>query len=155
MNFDQCFTRLIGHEGGYVNHPNDPGGETKYGISKRSYPNLSIADLTEYDAMVIYQRDFWNACKCDQLPPDVRFDVFDAAVNSGVSQSIKWLQRALCVSDDGVIGKVTLSACNNIPGYVLKAKFNGHRLEFMTNLKTWPDFGRGWAKRIAQNLING
>jgi len=152
MNFDEAFTRLLGHEGGYVNDKRDPGGETNWGISKRSYPTLNIASLTEWDAKQIYRRDFWDKCKADKLPPDVRFDVFDGAVNSGIGQSAKWLQRAVNVPDDGEIGPITLAACANVPGYVLSKRYNGHRLEFMTNLKTWAAFGGGWARRIAANL---
>jgi lysozyme family protein len=153
MNFDQSFAKLIGHEGGYVNNPADPGGETKYGISKRSYPHLAIASLTKYDASVIYHRDFWNAAHCDSLPDEVRFDVFDGAVNSGVSQSAKWLQGAVGAVQDGSIGPKTIAAARAIPGATVAARFNGQRLKFMTDLKTWDSFGKGWARRIAKNLM--
>ena len=151
--FDQAFTRLLGHEGGYVNDKRDPGGETRFGISKRSYPALNIATLTEWDARQIYRRDYWDKCQADRLPADVRFDVFDGAVNSGIGQSVKWLQRAAGVSDDGQVGPITLAACSNLPGSVLSKKYNGHRLKFMIKLKTWPVFSGGWAVRIADNLI--
>ena len=155
MNFDDAFVRLIGHEGGYTNNPKDPGGETKFGISKRSYPQLSIADLCEYDAKVIYRRDYWDKCRADSLPPEVRFDVFDTAVNSGIGQAVKFLQAAVGVSVDGVLGPITLSAVNMQPGYITSAKFNGFRLDFMTRLATWPTFSAGWARRIASNLVSG
>ena len=95
MDFDEAFDILIGHEGGHVDHPNDPGGETKYGISKRAYPDVNIAALTLDDAKAIYREDYWDRVRADELPAELRFPLFDAAVNSGVAQSIKWLQRAV------------------------------------------------------------
>lgn len=153
MDFDTAFTRLLGHEGGYVNHKADPGGETNWGISKRSYPTLNIATLTEWDARQIYKRDFWDKLKADELPEAVRYAVFDGAVNSGIGQSSMWLQRAVGVADDGVIGPKTLAACRSLAGSMVKARYCGHRLAFMAGLSTWPAFSRGWAKRIAANLI--
>jgi lysozyme family protein len=88
------------------------------------------------------------------LPDAVRFDVFDAAVNSGVGQAIKWLQRAVGVADDGVIGQQTLNALAAANGDVVAKRFNGQRLMFMTNLSTWQTFGKGWARRIAHNLMS-
>ena len=150
--FDKYFERLIGHEGGYVNHPKDPGGETKFGITKRTYPHLDIANLTLAEAKAIYKRDFWDRAKLDQFPAGLAFDVFDAAVNSGIGQSIRFLQRALNVADDGIVGPMTLAAMQRQDEEVVQARFNGERLEFMTKLTTWDSFGRGWARRIAKNL---
>lgn len=154
MTFEESFKVLIGHEGGYVNDPKDPGGETKYGISKRAYPGEDIAGLTLPRAQAIYHRDFWDVVHADELPKHVRFAVFDAAVNSGVRQAVKWLQRAVGVADDGVIGHKTLSAVVAMEPYKLAAVFNGQRLKFMTELETFGRFGKGWSRRIAENLIN-
>ena len=153
MTFDQAFDRLIGHEGGYVFDPRDPGGETKYGISKRSYPALDIRALTLADAKAIYRRDYWDRAQCDKMPLELAFDVFDAAVNSGIGQAIRWLQRSIGVADDGYVGPLTIGALvrDDDPSAV-QARFNGHRLEFMTRLSTWDVFGKGWARRIASNL---
>lgn len=153
MNFDTAFEKLIGHEGGYSNDPHDPGGETKFGISKRAYPALDIRNLTLADAKAIYKRDYWDRAQCDRLPPELAFDVFDAAVNSGIGQAIRWLQRSVGVADDGYVGPLTLGALvrDDDPSAV-QARFNGHRLAFMTNLSTWQTFGKGWARRIAANL---
>lgn len=153
MNFDTAFEKLIGHEGGYSNDPHDPGGETKFGISKRAYPALDIRNLTLADAKAIYKRDYWDRAQCDRLPPELAFDVFDAAVNSGIGQAIRWLQRSVGVADDGYVGPLTLGALvrDDDPSAV-QARFNGHRLAFMTNLSTWQTFGKGWARRIAVNL---
>lgn len=152
MNFDEAFELLIGHEGGYVNHPNDPGGETKYGISKRAYPTEDIAGLTLERAKVIYRRDYWDRVEADSLPPEIRFDVFDVAVNSGVGTAVKMLQRASFAEADGVLGPRTRLAIKSMNPLVLFARINGARLAFMADLPTWPTFGRGWAKRIASNL---
>ena len=89
MNFDTAFDRLMGNEGGYSNELNDPGGETKWGISKRSYPDLDIKNLTREQAKAIYLRDFWIRGAMDQLPPAVAFQVFDFAVNSGIETAIR------------------------------------------------------------------
>lgn len=153
MTFDQVFDKLINHEGGYVFNPHDPGGETKFGISKRSYPALDIASLTLADAKTIYRRDFWDRAQCDKLHPDLAFDLFDGAVNSGIGQAIRWLQRAVGVADDGVVGPLTLASINRENDTsAIRARYSGHRLDFMTRLSTWDVFGKGWARRIAFNL---
>ena len=152
MNFDAAFERLIGHEGGYVSHPADPGGETKYGITKRTYPGEDIAGMTLERAKTIYRRDFWGPAACDALPDMVRFDVFDMAVNSGVKAAVRMLQLCVGETADGIVGPKTLQAVQSMPAARLSARFNGRRLEFMAGLPTWPSFGRGWARRIAANL---
>ena len=150
--FDECFAKLIGHEGGYVNDSRDPGGETKYGISKRSYPQLDIAALTLDQAKAIYRRDYWDRMHADGLPAHVVMQVFDGAVNSGIETSLRWLQKAAGVAQDGVIGKVTLAAVNAMSEDVLIRRYIGTRLEFMTQLSTWQLYGKGWALRIANQL---
>ena len=154
MDFDEAFDILIGHEGGHVDHPDDPGGETKYGISKRSYPEVNIAGLTLDDAKAIYRRDYWDRVRADELPSELRFLLFDAAVNAGVAQSIKWLQRAVGARDDGVIGPITLAAIADSNPHQISSNFLGQRLKHMTDLRHWDQFGRGWARRIASNLTD-
>ena len=151
-SFDASFDALIGHEGGYVNDPRDPGGETKFGISKRSYPDQDIAGLSLAQAKLIYRRDFWDRLRCDALPAPLRFQVFDAAVNSGPGTAVRWLQAALGVAQDGVFGAITMQRLVACDSQALLARFNGHRLYFMTTLSTWPTFSRGWARRVAANL---
>lgn len=165
MNFDQCFARLIDHEGGLSLDPSDSGNWTggkvgkgelkgsKYGISAASYPHLDICNLTLDDAKAIYRRDFWG--RSDELPEAVRFDFFDAAVNSGPRQAAKWLQRAAGAADDGKIGPATLAACRAMSGDALAKRFNGYRLAAMTDMSGWPTQSKGWARRIAANLIGG
>jgi len=153
MTFDEAFDILIGHEGGYVTHPRDPGGETKFGISNRAYPALNLKALTLGQAKAIYRRDYWGPAGCDLAPAALRFDLLDMAVNSGVKVAIKTLQRAAGVSDDGLIGPTALSALFQSDPKALQARFNGARLMMMTDLETWPSFGKGWARRIAANLL--
>lgn len=153
MNFDVAFDKLLGHEGGYVNHPSDPGGETRWGITARvarlnGYEG-SMRDLPVEVAKAIYAKDYWIPCRCEDLPPAVRYAVFDAAVNSGVKQSITWLQRALGVDDDGIFGTQTMIAVKQQNPEALLRKLLSQRLRFMTELTSWQAFGRGWARRIS------
>ena len=153
MNFDEAFMKLAGHEGGYVNHPSDPGGETKYGISKRSYPGEDIKGLTIARAKDIYARDFWGPAGCDAVPDALKFQLFDMAVNSGVRPAVKALQKAVAELEDGILGPRTLQAVQSMPAARLVARFNGARLALLADLPTWPAFGRGWARRVASNLM--
>lgn len=152
MDFDSAFHKLLGHEGGYSNDPQDPGGETKFGISKRSYPQLNIKALTVDESKAIYKRDYWGPAGCDSVPDALRMDLFDMAVNSGVKAAVRCLQRAAGETADGVLGPKTLQAIQTIPPTRLIARFNAERLEFMTNLPTWGSFSKGWCRRIAANL---
>lgn len=156
MTFDEAFEKLIGHEGGYVDHPSDPGGRTNHGVTERvarahGYQG-DMRDLPLETAKEIARAAYWDVVRADELPEAVRFDVFDAAYNSGPGQAAKWLQRAAGAHDDGQIGAQTIAAANAVDGYRLLARFNGHRLQFFTDLGTWKDFGKGWARRVAGNL---
>lgn len=157
MNFDQAFEKLIGHEGGYSNHPQDPGGETMYGVTKRvaianGYAG-SMKDLPLDTAKAIYRKSYWDTVRAEELPDAVRFDVFDCSVNSGPGQAIRFLQRATGSTDDGRLGPMTIRAVLTMDPQLLDKRLNGYRLKFMAELNTWPTFGRGWAARIAANLI--
>lgn len=153
MTFEEAFELLIGHEGGYVNNPKDPGGETKYGISKRTYPREDIPNMTLDRARWLARRDFWGPAGCDVVPAGMKFDLFDAAYNSSPRRAVQFLQRACGIPDDGVLGKQTVMAVQSMDPERLQARFNGWRLDFMNdNPTTWAEFGRGWAQRIAENL---
>lgn len=156
MDFDAAFTRLLGHEGGYSNHPADPGGETMYGITARVARRHGytgpMRDLPLPLAKQIAKLEYWDAMRADDLPEAVRFDVFDTCYNSGPDQTAKLLQRALRVKDDGRLGPVTLAAARAMDPERLAARFNGWRLDFLNDLPTWPSFGRGWTQRVADNL---
>jgi lysozyme family protein len=148
--FDQAFEIVVGHEGGYSNNANDPGGETKYGISARSYPNINIGSLTLDQAKAIYQTDYWNKAGCDLCDPGLALIVFDAAVNNGVGQAIRWLQGAVGVTADGVIGAQTKAAIAKANPEEALTAAHASRINMMANLPTWKTFGRGWSKRLAQ-----
>jgi lysozyme family protein len=155
VTFETAFDRLLGHEGSYVNDPNDPGGETNWGISKRSYPHVNIKALTRDGAAAIYREDFWDRIHADTLPDSVAFQVFDFAVNSGVSTAIRYLQRAVGVADDGYWGPVSQAAASATTESDIIMRLNAERLDLMTRLRNWPHASRGWARRIATNLRYG
>lgn len=153
MNFDQAFDALLKHEGGYSDHAADPGGKTRYGITEAVAREVGyrgeMRELPLELAKRIYRERYWDAVKADQLPGAVRYLVFDAAVNSGVGQAARWLQRAVKVKDDGVIGPMTLLAANQSNPEALARRVLAQRLRFMSGLANWPAFSRGWARRIA------
>lgn len=155
--FNKLATKLLPREGGYANDPNDPGGETKFGISKRSYPNVDIKNLTWEKAQEIYYRDFWLGSRIAELPAWICEYVFDFGINSGTQTAITYLQRQLGIADDGFIGPVTLGAIDKtVPVEQIKQfriLYITNRLLFMTKLKNWPSAGKSWAIRIARLLI--
>lgn len=124
-NFDKAIEFVLKWEGGYVNHPDDPGGETKYGISKRAYPDLDVANLTLDDAKVIYKRDYWDKAECDGLETHLAMIVFDTAVNCGVNKAKEFFKKA---KEDG-------------QAYLL------FRIEFYNKLNK-PQFLKGWLSRV-------
>lgn len=157
--FDAAFERVIGHEGGYVDHPDDPGGATNWGITERvarehGYTG-SMRLLTREQAREIYRVGYWQRAQADQYAPAIGYQLFDAAVNHGIGNAIRMLQRAVGVADDGQVGPVTVAAVRAHDPADVIARFNAERLEFYTRLTTWPSFGRGWARRIAGNLRYG
>ncbi len=155
MNFDTAFDRLMGHEGGYSNDPRDPGGETRWGVSKRSYPNVDIANLTREGAKEIYRRDFWGRINGDRLHDGVAFQVFDFAVNSGIETAVRKLQKALGVADDGYWGPLSQAAADSTSESDTIMRLVAERLDFWRSLSTWKIYGNGWAGRAAQNLRYG
>jgi lysozyme family protein len=155
MTFDDMFNRLMSHEGGYVNNPQDPGGETKWGLSKRSYPHLNIRELTNDDARGIYLRDFWAPINGNDLYDGVAFQLFDFAVNSSIGTAIRYYQRALGVADDGHFGPVSIAAARTMSESDQIMRLCAERLDYMRKLNTWSTFGKGWAGRIAENLRYG
>lgn len=146
--FDEAFMFVVGSEGGYVNDPRDPGGETKYGISKRAFPNLDIARLTLDDAKTIYKTNYWNELRCDDLPPAVALVVFDAAVNAGVSASAKWLQAAVGAKQDGVVGPQTVAKARQAKTADLVIALLTQRNVHNAALRTWPVYANGWSSRL-------
>lgn len=163
--FERALPKLLIHEGGLSNHPKDPGALTMKGVTQRTYdayrrrkglPLRSVALISDVEVREIYREQYWNVIKGDQLPAGVSYVVFDGAVNSGAAQSIKWLQRALGVAADGVIGPTTLAAANRYPDNdLLIANIISRRLAFQKSLNTWTYFGKGWERRDKDVLAVG
>jgi len=167
--FERALPQVLTHEGGYSNHPDDPGGATMKGVTQRVYDDYrqslgmaprSVKLITPAEINAIYRRRYWNLIKGDQLPAGVGYVVFDGAVNSGCSQSVKWLQRALgrlyTGVVDGLIGEGTLNAlrsCNDHDALI--ARVCALRMAFLKALKGWRSFGKGWTGRVAGVLRTG
>ena len=152
MNFYSCLSFVLDHEDGYVNDPDDPGGETKYGISKRSYPKKNISELTKQSATAIYFRDYWIPSQAPHLPHEVRLPYFDMCVNAGVDRSAKIFQETVGTKQDGVVGPVTLMAAEKVPNIAFK--FTTERMLYYSNLSsTFKKFGRGWYRRSLRALL--
>ena len=150
-NWHKSLEVILHHEGGYVNHPKDPGGETNLGVTKRVYEDFGgekeMKDLTKEDVEPIYKKNYWNRAKCDQLPSGVDLCVFDWAVNSGVSRSAKALQRIVGVEQDGGIGPMTLQAVAEVEPTEIIEQMHHMRDKFYRELSTFDTFGRGWIRR--------
>ncbi len=162
-SYDAALARVLAHEGGYTHDPSDSGGPTNFGITIADYrryakPGATAADvkaMTVDEAKVIYRAHYWDALACDSLPAGVDYAVFDYGVNSGTSRAAKALQRLASVADDGVIGPVTLAAVVSRDPAGLVAAICDERLAFLQSLKTWPVFGKGWSRRVADVKSTG
>lgn len=146
------FDRVIKSEGGYINDPQDPGGETKFGISKRQYPDLDIANLTREQAKAIYFNDYWMPLRYLKHIA-VQYQVFDAYVNHPSYVAIQFLQRAIGAADDGIWGPRSQAAYDKTDLNDILLRYIGYRLEFISKLKSFNHFGAGWAARMAANLL--
>lgn len=156
-NFEHAFRELIENERGFSNDPNDPGGATMWGITevvarKHGYAG-EMKDLPQPLAKQISKYEYWDSINGDELPNEIDFQVFDAAYNSGPVQAKRWLQQAVGVTPDGVIGAETLAHVRTMDPDKATMRFDAYRLTFLASLKTWPSFGKGWVNRIAANLI--
>lgn len=161
QNFAPALAHVLVHEGGFANHPKDPGGATMKGVTQAVYDAWlerrglllrSVQKIEPAELEDIYRRQYWATIKGDKLPDGIDYVVFDGAVNSGPGQAVKWLQRALgTVKVDGMIGEATLAAVEAYPDHdQLIALIIGRRLAFLKALKTWPTFGGGWTRRVTQ-----
>jgi lysozyme family protein len=150
--WQSAFNLILINEGGYVCDKDDAGGETKYGICKKSYPNEDICNMTIERAEEIYKRDYWQRCQCDFLPDCLSVAVLDFAVNSGCKMAIKKLQKALGVTQDGIIGNQTIGAANRLNPKDTLEKYMDSRLQYVLDIiKRKPSqkkFENGWTKRI-------
>ena len=155
-NFDKCLKMILHHEGGYVWHKLDPGGETNLGVTKRVYEEWggkkNMKDLTVEDVAPIYEKNYWGRLKCDDIPSGLDLCVFDFGVNAGTGRSAKYLQRMIGTVADGGIGPNTLRALDE---YVSLHGLNetienyqANRQRYYEKLKTFKTFGRGWTRRV-------
>lgn len=156
-SYEPSLARLLTHEGGYTNHPDDPGGPTNFGITIADYRRYAKADATAADvramsvgeAKAIYRKRYWDAQRCDDLPAGVDYAVFDYGVNSGIGRSGKVLRRVLHVPDDsGAVTDDVLAAAQAADARALVTAICDERLRFLQSLKTWPVFGKGWERRV-------
>jgi len=157
-NFDKSLALVLQSEGLYVNNPKDPGGETMRGVTKAAWSTWlkrtilpgEMAKLTVADITPFYKALYWDKAYCNQLPAGVDYMAFDAAVNMGVGQSIRLLQRSLGCVPDGVIGSNTMTAINNAKPADLVDKFSAQKEMFYRSLASFATFGKGWLSRVAQ-----
>ena len=147
MSFETAVNTTLQYEGGYVNDPNDPGGETNFGISKKAYPNLDIKNLTVDDAKAIYKRDYWDKLNLDALPDGISSCVFDSAVNQGPKEAIILLQRAAGVNADGILGPMSLAAVKAKDPIHLIRDFTVQRILMYSSLSIWNNYSKNWTQR--------
>lgn len=160
MDFPKALKVILHHEGGYANHPEDPGGITNLGVTKNTWEQWTGKPATEADMRALtpekvaplYQARYWNACRCGDLPGDLALCVFDFAVNAGPVRAAKFLQRMVGVADDGKIGPATLAA---VRAFVAKhgtaeavRQYQNSRRGYYRQLRTFATFGRGWLRRV-------
>lgn len=147
--FDYALNLVLKHEGGYVNDPADPGGETIYGISRRHHPEAWASGRpSKAQAALIYRRDYWDALQCDRLPAPVAVMLFDTAVNCGCKRAVQMLQRAISVKDDGQLGPVTIGRCQTMDAHTIARQMADQRMAHYRGLSSFGRFGKGWSKRV-------
>ena len=154
-NFEHCFKELLKHEGGFVNHKDDPGGITNLGVTKKTWDewtgkNNSIDDMKALTPDVVkplYLNRYWDACRCDDLASGVDYCVFDTAVNSGRVRAIKFLQSVVGAVPDGAIGSVTIASANDKGSRLIIEQYCDKKEAFWRSLSTFNTFGKGWLKR--------
>jgi len=154
-NFEMALAYVLEHEGGYVNHPRDPGGATNKGVTQAVYDGYrkmrgrgvqSVKFISEEEVRAIYKFQYWDRVQGDMLPAGVDYAVFDFAVNSGVGRASKYLQAVVGTAQDGIIGARTVAAITS-PVATINALCD-RRMGFLRNLKTFLTFGRGWTRRV-------
>jgi lysozyme family protein len=156
-NFIDALAHVLKHEGGYVNHPKDPGGMTNLGVTKavweewigRESNEKEMRSLTPAIVAPMYKKKYWDKIKGDELPDGVDYAVFDFAVNSGPGRAAKFLQELVGVNADGAIGPMTLTAVNKKDPKELVTDYNAKRQAFLESLPTFATFGKGWSTRVA------
>jgi len=159
-NFEKSLEMLLKHEGGFVNHPRDPGGATNLGVTKKVYESWvgrdvtieEMKELTHEDVAPIYKKNYWDRCRCDDLDSGLDWAVFDWAVNSGTGRAAKALQRQVGATRDGAIGPKTLQMVADHDAKDLIEGIYAERQRFYEGLKTFDTFGKGWTRRNKETL---
>lgn len=157
-NFDEALAAVLHHEGGFVNHPADPGGMTNLGCTKKVWEEwvghpvdeATMRGLKPADVAPLYKAKYWDKVRGDDLPAGVDYVVFDAAINSGPGRAARWLQEVVGVTADGAIGPGTLKAVAAFEPAELVSAYQAKRLQFLQGLNTWGTFGKGWGRRVAE-----
>ena len=157
-NYDKCLETILHHEGGYVNHPEDPGGETNLGVTKRVYQEWGgtkdMKDLTFDDVAPIYKKNYWDKMKCDDLPSGLDLCVFDFGVNAGPGRAAKYLQTLIGTVADGGIGPNTLAKLKEYTDETgvkeTITNYQNERQSYYEKLSTFKTFGRGWTRRVEE-----
>lgn len=152
----KCIPRILKHEGGFVNHPDDPGGATNLGVTLASFrryvkPRGTVEDLkrlTVEQATVVYKRQYWDKVLADELPTGVDYAVADFAVNSGPSRAARYLQAVVGATQDGRVGPQTLAAVRSHGSRAVVNQLCDKRMSFLRGLRHWSTFGRGWTRRV-------
>jgi len=166
-NYDKCLELILHHEGGYVNHPSDPGGETNMGVTKRVYEEWcmkndlhtkDMKELTFEDVAPIYRKNYWDRIRGDSLPSGLDLCIFDFGVNAGVGRAAKFIQSIIGTTVDGGIGPMTLGS---IEAYIqiegIEAtidKYQNDRQEYYESLSTFETFGKGWTRRVQETTAS-
>lgn len=157
-NWPEAFALTLKHEGGYSNHPADPGGRTNLGVTQRNWEAYIGKPVTEAEmkaltpqlVMPFYKKMYWDKIRGDDLPSGVDFAAYDFAVNSGIYKAAKVLQEIAGAVSDGIIGPKSLEAIKAVPPDEMISAICMERLQFLKGLGTWSVFGKGWGSRVAQ-----
>lgn len=157
-NFDACLKKVLAHEGGFVNHPKDPGGMTMLGVTKRVWEEWvghevdekEMRSLTPEKIAPMYRKKYWDAVQGDDLPAGVDYVLFDMAVNAGPGRATKLLQSAIGTTPDGKIGPKTMAALKQMDAAEIVARFTQERESFYKSLPTFATFGKGWLRRTEE-----
>ena len=156
-NWDNAFKLMLKSEGGFVNHPSDPGGMTNLGVTKATWENwvgresdeAEMRGLTPEKVEPLYKKKYWDAVRGDELPAGISYLCFDFAVNAGAGRSIKTLQTAVGVTPDGGFGPMTMAAVQAVDPVDLIERFSQAKEDFYRSLTTFATFGKGWLNRVA------
>jgi lysozyme family protein len=156
-NWDNSFKLMLKSEGGFVNHPSDPGGMTNLGVTKATWENwvgresdeAEMRGLTPEKVEPLYKKKYWDAVRGDELPMGLDYLMFDFAVNAGAGRAIKTLQTAVAVTPDGGFGPMTMAAVQAVDPVTLIERFSAEKVVFYRGLNTFATFGNGWLNRVA------